>query len=111
MENNTNYTLIKNHLLRIKFNGIEKSFYPSGQLKIETPYRDGKHHGLQRIYFPSGKLKEEASYVDGKLNGFCRCYNELGLPICDGYFYNDILQGHVTSYDSKGYIKSYLKNK
>jgi antitoxin component YwqK of YwqJK toxin-antitoxin module len=35
---------------------VRKSYYPSGALKQETPYVDGKRHGILKGYDESGTL-------------------------------------------------------
>ena len=54
---------------------VKKEYYPSGKLKLETTYRDGKKDGIEKIYFESGKLRGETPYKDGKKEGKMRLYN------------------------------------
>ena len=41
-------------------------YYPSGELLLEMPYRDGKFHGTARGYMKEGPLYMELIYKNGK---------------------------------------------
>ncbi|MHC4198225.1 MAG: toxin-antitoxin system YwqK family antitoxin, partial [Planctomycetota bacterium] len=38
---------------------VRKEYYPSGQLKGEYDYKDGKQEGIAKAYYESGQLKIE----------------------------------------------------
>jgi antitoxin component YwqK of YwqJK toxin-antitoxin module len=46
---------------------VWREYYESGQLKSETPYKDGKVEGTVKEYYESGCLKSEAVYWEGEL--------------------------------------------
>ena len=65
---------IKNEILYevgtdIGLNGILKLSYPSGALKAEDNYIDGKLNGVAKLYYESGALRSERNYINSKLNG------------------------------------------
>lgn len=41
-------------------------YYPSGELLLEMPYKDGKFHGIARGYMKEGPLFMEILYENGK---------------------------------------------
>jgi len=47
--------------------GIQKTYYPNGQLKYEWNWKDGKRDGIQKTYHPNGLLKTKKKYKDGIL--------------------------------------------
>ncbi len=63
-----------------KLNGIQKFYYPDGNLYLEVNYRDSIPHGLSKQYFKNGQVFEEAVYVNGKIHGTRKTYYENGQP-------------------------------
>lgn len=53
---------------------VKKEYYPTGQLRRETPYKMGKKDGIEREYDFRGKLKLEIPYKDGLKNGVEKGY-------------------------------------
>ena len=47
-------------------NGTVVVYYPSGELLLEMPYKDGKFHGVARGYMKEGPLYMELIYKSGK---------------------------------------------
>jgi antitoxin component YwqK of YwqJK toxin-antitoxin module len=43
--------------------------YPSGKVKTDTFYKDGKFHGDYTEYHENGNIKTKAFYKDGKISG------------------------------------------
>lgn len=83
---------------------IKKEYYPSGRLKTEIPYKDGKINGIQKIYYESGKLKEETSFVDGKKNGAAKIYYENGQLLAEASFICDKINGVEKKYYPNGQL-------
>lgn len=44
-------------------------YYPTGELKIEGDYKEGKKHGIWKEYYTSGKIKEKGKYSKGSKVG------------------------------------------
>jgi len=70
-------------------NGVLKSYYSSGELKLEVPYTSGKKNGIERIYRKSGQLIKETSYTNDKKDGIEKWYYKSGqlmavLPYTNG---------------------------
>ena len=85
-----------------KRNGVEKMYYPGGQLRGEIPwYDDNKVNGILRWYYENGQVREEYPYVNNILNGIEKHYYENGqlwyqIPWVDSkkngtekYYYED----------------------
>jgi antitoxin component YwqK of YwqJK toxin-antitoxin module len=66
----------------------KKTHHENGNLKLETPYLDGKKHGIERTYDEHGNLRYEDSFANGKRNGFSYSYDKNGLVCAKVYFKN-----------------------
>lgn len=53
----------------VLLNGVVHSNYPTGQVKLETSYRNGIKNGLYKSWDDDGNLTYQANYVDGKEEG------------------------------------------
>lgn len=49
--------------------GQWRRWWPSGQLRWQTGYRDGRQHGPWKAWSETGKLTSEGSFVSGKRDG------------------------------------------
>lgn len=58
-----NYTIDENE----KIQGIYKSWYRNGQLKIKANFKDDKEHGLWEERADNGQLKCRINYKNGQL--------------------------------------------
>ncbi len=68
---------------------ILKSYYPTGQLLCETPYKMGEINGIQKIYYKTGQITSETPFVNGLANGTSMSYYKSGrwmheIPYVDG---------------------------
>lgn len=75
-------------------NGVLKSYYSSGELKLEVPYTNGKKNGVERIYRKSGQLIQETPYTNDKKDGIEKWYYKSGqlmaeMPYTNGKKVND----------------------
>jgi protein TonB len=71
-----------------------RSYYLSGQIKLEmiyTDYKNKKITGKAKEYFESGQLKEEIDYKDGKMNGTLMTYWANGKTKRKEHYENDSL--------------------
>ena len=56
---------------------VRKEYYPSGKLKFERNYKNGKSEGITKLYYESGELSGEMIFKNGKT--MCsKDYNESG---------------------------------
>ncbi|MBN1495876.1 MAG: hypothetical protein JXA07_03850 [Spirochaetes bacterium] len=72
---------------------IVKEFYPSGKVKAETPFLNGRIHGVKKIFFENGVLQKEEEYRDGMREGISREYYEDGVLKSYETFKDDRLNG------------------
>lgn len=59
-------------------NGPHGDYYPNGNVRTKTHYKDGKLHGIKQRFDEEGLLREESHYVDGIQEGAHRILNEDG---------------------------------
>ena len=84
---------------------VDKTFYPSGQLQSEMPYKNFKPDGVYKYYYQNGKLKEETTYEGGKKEGIDRWYYQNGSFYHERYYENDLLNGPYKIYYDTGQLK------
>jgi|GEM_PF-3243727 len=72
------YFVIVFLLLTTIYAYIDKTYYPDGSLKIETPYKNNLKDGIEKYYYENGKLRYEVFVKNGKLNGIQKVYYENG---------------------------------
>lgn len=67
-------------------NGLQKTFYPNGQLAEKTEYLEGKQHGESFIYNEEGKVTKYYNYRNGQLHGQAIIYNAEGEKLQEGQY-------------------------
>ncbi len=89
-------------------NGVERNFYPNGQLRYEIEYKDGEYHGSTKEYYPNGRMKTYCEYKNGKANGlFVSYYNNAANSVNEEYYMeNDSIKGISYTYYPNERIKS-----
>lgn len=58
--------------------GVMYEFYPTGEKKTESAYKDGLKHGEERLWYLNGSLQAKATYKNGLLHGDYEEYHEEG---------------------------------
>lgn len=110
--------------------GVYKSFYPSGILKEEINYTEGKMDGMRKLYledgtveveetyandqyqgpyisrYADGTVKEEGQYLDGAMNGTWRFYYEDGQIREEVNFSNNMENGPYKRFHENGQLAS-----
>lgn len=81
---------------------VIKEFYNTGELKSETPLKDG----IAYTYFKSGKISSMANIKNGKLHGKAVEFYDTGEEKYTGTFINGKTEGLVHEYYKNGNIKS-----
>lgn len=87
------------------FNGVAYITYPSGKLKHETPYVNGKKHGLEKSYFENGTLKAESACANGIDEGRARGWHENGQLAYDWLWQNRQPEGSWKTWNEDGSLK------
>jgi antitoxin component YwqK of YwqJK toxin-antitoxin module len=78
--------------LRDRKDGIEKLYYKNGNIMKLKPYNKGMLEGMERSYWRNGNLMEEVPYVDGAMTGTARYYNMDGSLLEEKIWENDELK-------------------
>tara|TARA_Y100000031_G_C8111403_1_gene333660 strand:+ start:104 stop:565 length:462 start_codon:yes stop_codon:yes gene_type:complete len=92
------------------FGEVKKEFYPSGKLKSEQNYINGKLEGTGKGYYERGKLQWEETYKNGKLEGIAKGYYVSGKLQAEANFKNGKKHGTLTVYSESGaiqYVETY----
>ncbi len=82
-------------------NGVEKSYYPNGNLAFVQNMRDGKIHGDVKAYYENGKLKGEVKYVNNLEDGSSKEYYPSG-KIKEDVLYIDGQMMSLKKFDEQG---------
>lgn len=86
-----------------KFEGLCKEYYPTGILKSECYYRNGKKDTDYGIYYyESGNIMYEGGYHENMKNQNGIEYYDKQLVKYEGGFLNDLYDGTGTLYDESG---------
>jgi len=87
---------------------IKKVYYETGELWMETPYKNGKRNGIEKRYYISGKLLSETTWKDDQLHGIDVDYAD-GIIDSELFWKNDMLHGPETKLGASGdrYISDY----
>jgi len=80
------------------YDGIGYSFYPSGTVEKETPYKAGNIHGIERQFFENEQLKAEVSYQHGLQQGVETTFYDSGARKMQRNWLNGRLQGSMRVY-------------
>lgn len=70
-------------------NKTNLSYYEDGQLKSETPYKDGKIHGIVNYYKKNGSISQSVEFKDGQKNGQTIAYSTNGEVSIRIWYGND----------------------
>ena len=76
-----------------QFDGENDAWYPNGNQRIASCYKDGKLDGEVKSYFENGKLQSQGRFVEGKRDGRHLEFNEKGEKIADIEFKMDVPSG------------------
>ena len=85
---------------------IYRTYYESGALEWEFPYKNGKENGIEKEYYESGALRSEIPCKNDKVNGLAKAYYESGALAWEVPYKNDKENGIEKEYFSSGEIKS-----
>ena len=82
----------KGNVVEIR-NGLTKEFYPSGQIKSEIDFSNGKVNGQVKTYFENGKTSEISSWTNDLRNGFSKFFYDNGTVYQEENYKNGKLNG------------------
>lgn len=83
-------------------NGLYRAYYPSGELKEEYTYLNGKRSSTGRTFYEEGPLRSNVSYVGGKKYGPENEYYQNGSLMQEKYYDGDEWTGVAVHYYRNG---------
>ena len=91
------------------YDGIQETYYYNGQIKSKNNYLNGVLEGVQEIYFEDGRLERKENRHKGKLDGIFESYSKNNyLLIAKGHFNNGLKEGYwlekVQTFESLEYF-------
>jgi antitoxin component YwqK of YwqJK toxin-antitoxin module len=86
--------------------GIEKKYYPNGQVSEEIEWQQNMKNGVWNQYFDDGTIKLKANYVFNSLNGPYSFFWPNGKIYILGNFVDNKRHGTWTFYSDDGTKKS-----
>ena len=89
--------------------GLNLSYYPSGELKSEINYINGKKEGPGKWYFKSGKLKYQGTWKNGIQEGDESAYYESGQLKAQGALKNGRASGVYKEFSTSGELITHMK--
>lgn len=102
----TSTLLIERNYENNKLEGIEKIYFPNGQVDGEFSYKNGIHDGVFKYYYEDGTLKQEGTYVNGKIEGILNSYYSTGTLKEEVMHENGLTQGAFKEYNENGTLKA-----
>ncbi len=85
--------------------GVQKTFYPSGQLAEETHYKMGIKHGPWLKFFTEGEPWVEAGYENGNLHGKFVMYRDKNKRDIQGKYHLGIRTGTWMFFNQNGSVR------
>lgn len=86
--------------------GTYKEFYPSGEIKAEGLYVDGKSEGLWLFYHPSGEVEAKGIYTDGLRTGTWAFFYPGGNKAAEGRYEDGLREGDWSFFHENGNLSS-----
>ncbi len=87
--------------------GIWREYWPNGDLKLETSYKDGKKDGLEITWYDHPDcVEQEAFYKDGKHDGSVTHYSKRCRKDFFETYKNGVKHGPEVEYYNNGYLKA-----
>lgn len=80
--------------------------YPSGVLKAEIRFENGKENGPAKFFYENGNLQARAEYKNGLLNGSLFSYSPEGKLLSEQNYRDGLLDGLFAEYSADGQIKT-----
>ncbi|MCA9330027.1 hypothetical protein KDA11_05235 [Candidatus Saccharibacteria bacterium] len=81
--------------------GIRTTYYPSGQVRSVTEYRNKKKHGLYICYSEQGIIEERSHMIDGECDHRI-IYHKNGTTAMSERFVNGEISGLFETWDTDG---------
>ncbi len=88
------------------YDGEQKEYYPSGQLKVCTHYKNQVREGVHEEWHENGILARRAHFVDGLKDGQMAEWYPNGNSKVDAYFIADHPDGVQSEWFENGQLKA-----
>ena len=79
-------------------------WYPNGQKRSVSEYRDGQRFGTWREWYPSGQVRSEMGYQADRYEGVRNEYSEQGVRVLEGYYHQGLEEGVWIYRDAQGSV-------
>ncbi len=83
-------------------NGLEKFYYPTGELWSRTTYYRDRKDGVEKLYYKSGSIMRLKPYNRGLLDGMEKAYWKNGELMEEIPHKNGVKQGAARYYNMDG---------
>ncbi len=83
-------------------NGLYKTYFPNGNVKMEVYSQNGKPNGSGKFYNERGRLTYEGTFADGKPVGTMYQYYSSGKVHNEMHYTDGELDGEQRTYDKEG---------
>ena len=60
-------------------NGVFKEWYPNGNIKEVSLFRDDDFHGRRICYWPNGTKRFHVNYIEGEMDGVYEEWDQSGI--------------------------------
>lgn len=100
----SNALLVEKNYKENKLNGVEKIYFPNGQVEVSLTYKDGVHDGEFSYYYNDGKIRQKGAYVAGKIEGMLIGYYPNGAIKEEIMHLGGLTQGVFREYNENGKI-------
>lgn len=80
--------------------------YPSGAIKAEIRFENGKENGPAKFFYENGSLQARAEYKNGMLEGSLFSYSPEGKLLSEQNYKDGLLEGLFAEYSADGQIKN-----
>ena len=88
---------------------VNRYYYESGNLHIETPYKNRKKEGIEKWYYENGNLWREIPYKNNKAEGIEKWYYENGKLMAEIPYLNNLFHGDTRFYTEDGKLLALFK--
>lgn len=61
-----------------QWGGLWEWFYPSGNICLRTPYKEGNRDGIVEWFYSDGNIGRKIPFKGGKMDGIEECFDEQG---------------------------------
>jgi antitoxin component YwqK of YwqJK toxin-antitoxin module len=74
------------------------AYHKNGNLKLHYPSLNGFYHGIQKWYYPNGQLGEQYIQIIGFREGFNHAWNNTGERRIIKRYKKDLINGPIIKF-------------